>query len=145
MVANYSPKLPQDRAGAPMQEYPAPLKAKAQYVAAPVASSVVSLTDNTTAVEIGAIGGGGILMRWVPVTETAAGAPFGSVIASGAGANYDHFIPANQYRRFVVPIDPLDTPAPQSVVGLNVQLGLYSRIAWINATATSSSVFGTEY
>lgn len=146
MTVNYSPQLPNDKSNTPLQEYPAPIQSKARYVSTPVASSVVTMTDNTTALEIGAIGGGGILMKWVTVTELAGVAPAGSVIASGAGANYDHFIPANTVRRFVVPIDPNDTPAPaSSMVGVNVKLGLFSRVAWINATATSSSVFGTEY
>lgn len=146
MTVNYTPKLPQDAAGQTMQEYPAALAAKARYVAVPVASSVISLTDNTTALEVGAVGGGGIMIRWVTVTETPANGTAASVIASGLGANYDHFIPPNTYRRFVVPIDPNDTPAPlSSMVGVNVKQGLYSRVAWINAVPQSSSVFGTEY
>lgn len=133
---NYSPRLAQDKNNVPLQEYPAAIPAKARYVSTPVASSVITLTDNTTSLEVGAIGGGGVLLRWVPVTDTT---------ASVTTANFDHFIPANSYRRFVVPIDTTDTPAPNSVVGVNVQLGLYNRVAWINATATSSSVYGTEY
>lgn len=135
-MANYAPKLPQDIANMALQEYPAAIPAKARYVSTPVASSVVTLTDNTTSLEIGAIGGGGIFHRWVPSTDTA---------ASVTSSNFDHFTPAGTIRRFVVPIDTTDTPQPTSQVGVNVKLGLYSRVAWINATGTSSSVVGTEY
>lgn len=136
MASNYAPKLAQDIAGMALQEYPAAVLSKARYVSTPIASSVVTLTDNTTSIEIGAIGGGGILHRWVPQNDTAA-----SVTAS----NFDHFTPAGTIRRFVVPVDTTDTPQPTSQVGVNVKLGLINRVAWIAATATSSSVIGTEY
>lgn len=139
---NYAPKLPQDKAGAPLQEYPAPIKAKATYSATVTVSSVVTMTDNTTSIEIGAIGGGGIAIRWIPATETAAVSPFGSVIASGVGANFDHYIPPSMYRRFVV---PQETNGTSSIVGENKRLGLYNRIAWVQATTQSASIFGTEY
>lgn len=140
---NYAPKIPLDKAGTPMDTLPAPIKAKATYAATTIVSSVISFTDNTTMIEVGAIGGGGIAIRWVPVTETAAVSPFGSVIASGAGANFDHIVPPGTYRRFVIPVETAG--APQSVVGDNKRLGLYQRVAWVNTTALSSSVLGTEF
>lgn len=126
-----------------MDQFPAPIKAKAVYTGTVTVSSVVTLTDNTTTLEVGAIGGGGLAIRWIPATETAAVSPFGSVIASGVGANFDHFIPANNIRRFVVPIENIG--APTSIVGVNKQLGLYNRVAWVQAVAMSASVMGTEY
>lgn len=144
MTANYAPAQPQDSKNQVMVGYPPPKKAKASYGATIVASSVITLTDNTTEVEIEAVGGNGVAIRWVPVTETAAVSPFASVIASGGTANFDHIIPSGQVRRFVVPVETIGTT---SIVGVNKQLGLYNRIAWIQSAGltSSSSVFSTEF
>ena len=146
MSQNYAVPMPHDKNGEPLQTYPAAVKALAQYATEQVASSVVTLTDRTTVVEIAAVGGAGLMMRWVPSTETAGVAPFASVIASGLGvANWDHVIAPSTVRRFVVPIEKV--PA-QSVMGANGANGLYNRIAWISTISTATgraSVFGTEY
>ena len=142
MAANWANALPIDERNTPLQDFPAPVKAQARYVRDPIASSVITLTDNTTTLEVGAIGGGGVLLRWVPATETAAGAPFGSVIASGVGANYDHWIPPNMVRRFVV---PKETSGVSSIVGTNIANGLYNRVAWIAANVPGSSIIAAEY
>lgn len=118
-----------------MQEFTGD-KALARYGATVAASSVITLTDNTTELEVGAIGGGGVVMRWVPAGDTAA-----SVVASGGTANWDHFIPPYEVRKFAVPKESQGT---SSIVGLNVQNGLYKRVAWVAATG-SSSVFAAEY
>jgi hypothetical protein len=137
MSQQYAARLPIDASGAPMQEYPSAKKALARYGAAAVTSSVVTLTDNTTSLEVGAISGGGVVMRWVTTADTQA-----SIIATGANANYDHFIPADQVRRFVVPIEG---PGVSSIVGANKQNGLYNRVAWIAAAAPPSSVLASEF
>lgn len=138
MSQNVAKALPRDQGGEAMQEYPAPALALEQYIGAPTVSSVVSFTDNTTALEVGAGTGGGILMKWIASTDT-----IGSVIvAAGAGSNYDHFIPANTVRRFVI---PQETQGVSSVVGRGVQAGLYRRVAWIAAVAPISSVFASEF
>ena len=147
MSQNYAVPQPHDKNGAELAGYPSPVKALARYATEAVASSVISLTDGTTVVEIAAVGGAGIMMRWVPSTETAATTPFASVIASGLGvANWDHVIAPLTVRRFVVPIEKV--PNPQSVMGANGSNGLYNRIAWISTVGTvagRASVFGTEY
>ncbi len=99
------------------------------------ASSVITLTDDTTVIEVAATGGAGFL-RWVPSTETAAVAPAGSVISNGATSNYDNVIAPNTVRRFAVPIEKF--VAQTSVVGLNVQYGLYKRVALIGAASVAS-------
>jgi hypothetical protein len=139
----YAKRQAVDVNGAPMVNLPSPFPAIARNANTnQAASSVITLTDNTTMVEVAAQGTGGAVVRWVPATETAAVAPAGSVIAAGAGLNFDHVIPAAQVRRFVVPIENVVTQ--YSVVGANVQNGLYKRLAVIS-TAGTSSVLVTEY
>ena len=127
-----------------MQAYPAPYvgTARANRDNA-VASSVISLNPNTTALEVGTFGGQGVVIRWVPTTETAAVSPFASVISSGLGANFDHFVPPSTYRRFVIPKETGgNSQNPNSQAG-SVH-GLYQRVAIINAGATASSVLTAE-
>jgi hypothetical protein len=140
----YAKPLSRDQGGEPLQEYPAPYKAKTQYTGENgTASSVISLTADTTTIEISAIGGTGAAMRWVPRTETAAVSPFASVITvAGATANYDHVVPAGEVRRFVVPIETLGAQQG-SVVGINPQNGLYQRVAV--KTFGVSSVMTSEF
>ncbi len=141
-MSNYAKSLPRDTGNSPMQEYPAPYKALVSWQKEnAVVSSVISLNPDTQALEIGATGGQGIVIRWVPLTETAAVAPRASVIASGLTANFDHFIPTGSYRRFVVPKETQGQIAGQ-VGSVN---GLYQRLAWINAGPTASSILANEY
>lgn len=121
MSLNYAKALPRDKAGDTMQEYPAPfvsLQTDASENSS--ASSVLSLTDNTSAIEIAATGGAAV-MKWIATTNTNP-----SVISAAGTANFDHVIPANSYRRFVVPIESQGTA---SIVGINKQAGLYQRVA----------------
>ena len=122
---------------------PAPFKALKQYYAENGAvSSVVTLTENTTAVEIAA-GGAAALIRWVYVSDASTAAT--SVIATGTSANWDHVVPANTVRRFVVPIE-VSSPgiAPNaSMVGARVENGLFARLAYRNAGI--GSVMASEY
>lgn len=146
MATNPYKNLPVDKMGQPMQEFPAPYLANARYVNENgVASSVITVNDKTTSLEITANGGAAI-MRWVPRTETAGVSPFGSVIGvAGATANYDHVIPANTMRRFAIPIEVQYT-APSSMVGANTMNGLYQRFAIKSATLLGlSSVLTSEF
>lgn len=142
MSLNYAVEIPHDKNVEPLQGYPSPIKAKATWATTQLASSVITLTDNTTVLEVSAGGGQGVYLRWVRSTETAAGAPFASVISSGLGlANFDHVVTAGQTRRFVV---PPDTGPVNSVVGINKQAGLINRVAWITP-APVSSILATEF
>jgi hypothetical protein len=139
---NYAKNLPRDTGGEPMQNFPAPYKANTTYqVENGAVSSVISLNPNTTTIEVAAFGGQGAVIRWVPLTETAAVAPRASVVASGVGANFDHYIAPSTFRRFVVPKETGGAPTGQAG-SVN---GLYQRVARINAGATASSVLLTEY
>ncbi len=139
---NYAKALPRDRGGETMQNHPAPFKALATYGGEnSSASSVITLTDNTTAIEVDAQGGS-CVVRWVPATETAAVSPFASVISiAGGTANFDHVVPVGTVRRFVVPQEL--GMVQSSVVGANVQNGLYKRVA-VKSIGVAS-VLTTEY
>jgi len=146
MSVNPYKNLPRDKGGEPMQQFPAPFLSNARYTNEnAVASSVITVNDKTTSIEITANGGAAI-MRWVPRTETAAVAPAGSVIGiAGATANYDHVIPANTMRRFAIPIEVV-YQAPSSMVGANTVNGLYQRFAIKSAAALGlSSILTSEF
>lgn len=140
-ISNY-PNQPIDEGGNLMMNSPSPFKANATYnaTAAP-ASSVITLNDNTTLVEVTTSGSSGAVLRWVPVTETAGVSPFASVISSGLTANFDHAIPPNTVRRFAA---PLETRGVNSVVGVGVQGGYYRRVAVGNAGGVAS-ILVTEF
>lgn len=132
--------LPIDKRGTPYQTATPQASAIARYMSEnSAASSVISVTHDTTAIEIAAVGAP-VFMRWVASTDTQA-----SVIGiAGATANFDHVIPANMWRRFVLPIDnSLGTPAVNSVQGANRANQLYQRFAW--KTGPSASIFGSEF
>lgn len=97
--------------------------AKKQYVSENgTASSVLTLTDNTTVVGITA-GGAPAFIKWITTGDTQA-----SVVAvAGSTANYDDVIPANTTRIFPI---PMETAGTTSIVGANKANGLYNRMAW---------------
>jgi hypothetical protein len=136
MSNNYAKAQPLDRNQNYLMGYPAPASALASYGATVAASSVITLTDNTTVLEVTAAGGAGVAIKWISTGNTNP-----SVISSGATANFDHIIANGQTRRFVVPIETIGN---SSIVGANKQNGLFNRVAW-NATTSSASVFGTEF
>ncbi len=126
MAKDYAAGHPMGNNQYPIINAPAPYEAIAQYVNEnATASSVLSLSDNTTAIEIGT-GGTAAVMRWVSSSDTQA-----SVVAiAGATANFDHLIPANTYRRFVLPIEVQNnSQGYSSQVGQRVAFGLYGRVA----------------
>lgn len=106
-----------------------------------VASSMINIHSDATLIEVGTYGGQGAVIRWVPASETAAVAPRGSVVSSGAAANFHHYVPAGQYRQFVVPKDTQGAPDG----GVGSVNGLYQRLAIINAGTTASSILVTQY
>ena len=135
---NYARNLPRDTGGAAMQEFPAPYVANARIVSTnAVASSVISLNPNTTTLEVGTFGGQGAVLKWIPRTDTSSA----SVISSGAGANFDHFVPTTCVRRFVVPREVAGQPVGQAG-SVN---GLYVRVAVINAGIVASSILVAEF
>ena len=135
MSIPYANKLANDRNGNPIQDAPSPVIAKKVDLSENNAtSSLISLTSNTTNIEVGAAGAGAVL-KWIATTNTDP-----SVISAAGTANYDHFIAANTVRKFVVPVE---SQGLSSVVGLNAQAGLYARVAVKSVGA--ASVLTTQY
>lgn len=137
---NYAKSIPRDTGGAPMQEYPAPFRTVTSvfYREALGVSSVITLDQSASAIEVAA-GGVPVVIRWIPMTDTAA-AFYSSVISSGLGANFDHYVPTNSYRRFVIPKET--GGAPTGATG-SVN-GLFQRIA-VAASGPTGSVLLTQY
>jgi hypothetical protein len=134
--------LNKDTDNEPIQDAPAPYQsARRTIIENQPVSSCISLNVSTTTLEVGAFGGQGALIRWIPKTETDAVSPFASVIASGADVNYDHYIPPSEFRRFAV---PRESSAP-SVSPTGVAYVKYKRVAIINAGIVASSILVAEY
>src|SRR3990167_8844878 len=136
-MTNYAPRLAQDKNGEPMQEYPSPKRPLTRY--APEnssSSSVISVSHDTTALEIAAITTPAA-MRWVTTADTQASV----VTIAGGTANFDHIISSNSVRRFVIPIE--SNPQTGSVQGINREIGLYQRFA-IKSIGTGS-VLSAEF
>ena len=135
MSVPYKP-LPMSN-GQVFQEFPTANKALVtrmrETAATAGVSSVITLNDNTTTLEVVA-GVGPAFLRWVATTDTQA-----SVVANAAGANFDNAIAPNTVRRFAVPIE--NFVAQTSVVGLNKQYGLYNRVALIGTASVASIEF----
>lgn len=135
-MSGYSKTLPVDNNKNTKQDYPPALKALQTFGTANAAvSSVITFNDNATDLEVTAAQAP-VAIRWIASSDTA-----GSVIGIGATANFDHVIPVNETRRFVIPKEGQNV---QSIVGANIREGLYRRVAWITAGA-NSSIYGTTY
>lgn len=135
MGINYAKELPSDKNGSKMQEYYPAYKSLTRYgTNNATISSVITLTDNTTVVEIAA-NGSPVAVRWIPSTETASVSPFASIITTGASANFDHIVAKDTVKQFVV---PQESQGISSIVGINVQSGLYKRVAFMSGAAVSS-------
>ncbi len=139
MAKNYAAGTPVGNNQVPLFNSPAPHKAVEQYYSGNAnASSVITLTANTTAIEIAAAGTP-VVMAWISRTDTTA-----SVVANPTtSANFDHIVPANTVRRFVVPIEVQQAQGYSSFVGANVDNGLYQRVAF--KTEAIASVYVSEF
>lgn len=145
MSNNYARRQPVDESMNPIQNAPTPFPARASWnIQNQVASSVINLNPNTTRLEIGSIGpvtSQGIVIKWIPTTDTTSA----SVVSSGLSqANFDNWIPTNQTRWFTVPRETQGTPINPNVQTGSIY-GLYQRLAWINAGITPSSIIANEY
>ena|SRR3990167_264527 len=144
-MANYVQPIPVDKNNASLQEFPAPVRAITSVMMREnaVASSALALDPNATSIEVNALGGQGIAIRWVASTEIPTVSPRASVIASGLGANFDHLIPADSYRRFAIPKETQGIGTGTMQIGST--FGLYQRVAQINAGIVASSVLIVQY
>lgn len=135
MSTNYAKRQPLDGNGNVYTNSPPPFTAFQRFSEENASvSSVVTLTDNTTVVEVAAVGQAAVV-KWIAASDTIA-----SVISAEGTANYDVIIPSGMLRRLVV---PQETAGTSSIVGLNKQAGLYNRIAY--KTVGIGSVLTAEY
>ncbi len=124
MQAPYK-RLPHDQDGTELQEFAVPYPALASNNSENnTASSVITFNDNTTSLEIHAVGGAAAI-RWI-TASTISGLGNTSVVSAASGFNADGMIPANYFRRFAI---PQATGGVNSIVGLNKQAGLYNAVA----------------
>lgn len=138
MSVNPYPHLPHDKGNVPMQNVTGTASVKAiRVLEQGNISSVYSLTADTTLIEIAAVTGPAA-MRWVRTADTE-----GSVITIVTGANFEHIIGTGTVRQFAVPIERV-YQAPSSMVGANVQNGLYARVA-VKSVVAVGSVMLTEF
>lgn len=137
-MINPYPNLPRDKGQQAMQQYPSPMRPQTRYVSEnATVSSVISVSHDTTALEIATLGTGAA-MRWVTTGDTQASI----VTVAGSTSNFDHVVPPNAIRRFAIPIETQVTN-PSSVQGANRLNGLYQRVAV--RTLGIASVFLSEY
>lgn len=136
MAYNYSKGIPMGDNNVPHFQSPPAVLALTTTVkdSATTTSSILVLGHNTTAIEVHA-NGGPAFIKWLSQTNVDNSVAGTSVVATGAGANFDHVIPNAEVRRFVIPISVVPTSA-QSVQGLNQLNGLFKNVAYIG-TATS--------
>lgn len=140
---NIVPMMVRDRGEQPMQNFATNASIKAIYASENAAvSSVINLTDDTTMIEVVAIGAlpTAAVMRWV--TSVAGFNASTSVISAAGTANFDHVLSNNIVTKIAVPIEKMG-PQPTSIVGVNISNGLYRRVA-IKSIGIAS-VLLTEY
>lgn len=155
MSVNYSKGKPVGNNGVPQFDSPPPVRAVARSgITNAASSSVVSLSADTTAIEVAVVGTGGAVMKWISSTDTNPSVFSISSVGATNPPNYDHFIAPGRMRRFVVPVESFpsgafyygspSTVAVTSQVGANTENGLYRRIALVTAGGIAS-VMVTEY
>lgn len=134
-MINYAKRQPVDESGLPMFAYPQAYLALDEDASENnTVSSVITLTDSTTVIEVSAIGGAAAI-KWIAIGNTNP-----SVVTAAATADFDHTIPSGMVRRFVV---PQETAGINSIVGANKKNGLYNRVA-IKSVGVAS-VYTTQY
>src|SRR3990167_2202680 len=143
MAENYSKGKAVGNNGIPQYDSPPPVKAIATTVkdAATTTSSILVLNANTTAIEVSPTGGPAFI-RWLPQSTVDSSVAGTSILSTGAGANFDHVIPAATVRRFVVPIAVIPN-SHTSVQCANALNGLYANMAYIGAVTSIIAV--TQY
>ncbi len=104
-------------------------------------SSILVFNQNTTAIEVSAAGGPAFI-KWLTQSVVDSSVAGTSIVATGATANFDHVIPNESVRRFVIPIATIPT-SQTSLMGANRANGLYPNMAYVGAVTSIISV--TQY
>lgn len=128
----YARQLPQDKNNNPYQA-PPPFTSYQSQGGVPIASSVVTLSPNTTVIDVTVFGGvsanAAIIGKWG--------------VASVTGTNFDWIVQSGADKTFVVPVSVYGSSP--SIAGANAMNGLYNAVSLKTATATLASVFTVEY
>lgn len=106
-------------------------------------SSILILNQNTTGVEISSTGGP-MAFKWLYQNVVDSSVAATSVITTGATADFDHVVPNNTYRRFVVPQAVNNPQGYGSFVGGNIENGLYTHVA-LKGMPSASVITITQY
>lgn len=129
---NYAARFSQDKNNYPYLYISA--VSKQTQKGSPSASSVITLSPDTTTIEVTAVGSASgnslIIGKW------------GS--ASVTTTNWDFCVQSGQSKLLAVPINTVNAQ-PASMAGANAANGLFSTIAVNNALAVAASVFTAEY
>lgn len=134
---NYAMGKPMGNNQVPFFDSPPAIKAIATTVRDTTAtvSSILALSQNTTAVEVASTGGP-TYIRWYSQATVDSSVAATSVITTGSGAAFDHAIPAASVRRFVVPIS-IQVVGATSLQGANRDNGLFTHLGMAGGTGAS--------
>lgn len=143
MSNQYSPTLPKGKSSEVKQNYPPALTALASTTKENAsASSILLIGHDTTEIEVAAVNQG-IAGKWIPQANMDASVAATSVITDAGSANFDFVVSKDTIRRLVIPVSTGNTN-PQSVQGINRELGLYPAIAY-KTLAGNGSVLTAEF
>ena len=143
-MKNYAKGKPVGNNQVPFFDAPAPITALATAVRDnAVASSILTLTDDTTLIEVAATNGPAYV-KWLTQAVVDSSVAGTSVISAAGTANFDNVVPKDTVRTFIVPIAfSASAEAQGSVVGVNVANGLYKNVAI--KSGPIASVATTQY
>lgn len=130
MSSAYAKQVPHDASGEPIVGAPPAFVALQSTAATNTVSSTISFNVGTTFLEVTAIGAP-VALKWGS----------SSVITSAGSSNFDVIIPAGGLRQMAIPVSVTGT---SSIVGANIQNGLYNSASFKTIT-TSASILTTEY
>lgn len=137
-MKNYAAGDPVGNNSQPIRQAPAPFKAVAATMSEnATVSALRTLNVNATAIEV-ATQGTPALIRWIPAGNTDP-----SVFGNASIMNFDHVIPSNTVRRFVIPVGAEGYSGAASVSSAAIENGLFRQVAY--KTNGIASVFLSEY
>ncbi len=107
-------------------------------------SSVITLSQDATQVEVAVMGTGAAVIKWIATGDTVGSVYSISSVGATFPANFDNEIPRDTVRHFVIPIESQTSQGYSSMQGANRANGLYQRLAVV-AAGGISSVLVTQY
>lgn len=139
-MLGYASPQPVDRNGYPIQsDQPTPAVALVTTISGTLLSSVITLDDRATTIEVNTTGGGAAAIKW-----------FGSVVGNPSVTitTFDNVVPATWFRKFVIPVSVQGIGTSGSIVGgYGAQNGLYKQVAVIplQGSGNPTSIIVQQY